>query len=177
MPWVTSVPLPGAAQNANLASWLADDVPLLGRTIAQRALADVGICEVPQSSNRGPQIDAYNRRAGVPVGSYWCASAVGAWWADAGAEVPAGYASCDHWMSWARKTGRWSDRPAIGAAALYGVPGDAQHIGVVVRLDPVLLDVEGNTSLAGYSRNGELVELKAVDHHRLLGFVHPEPKS
>jgi hypothetical protein len=37
------------------------------------------------------------------------------------------------------------------------------------------MDFEGNTSIAGYSREGELTGLKIVDATRLLGFVSPVP--
>ena len=162
-----------------LARWLPADLPDLNRKIAVRALTDVGVCEVPPGSNRSGVIDAYNAMVQVPEGSYWCASAVSAWWRDAGADVPGklGSASCDVWMEWGKKSGRWSATPVIGAAVLYGVPTDASHIGVVVRLDPSLFSVEGNTTLDGYSRNGELVTLKAVNAKRLLGFIHPTPEN
>lgn len=158
-----------------LARWLPDATPALHRRIVERAIADIGILEMPPGSNRSGVIDEYNRLAGVPVGSYWCASAVGAWWRDAGAPfLPPGYASCDRWMAWARSTGRWTGTPVPGAAVVYGQPGDASHIGVVIRTDPILLSIEGNTTLGGeYSRNGVAVDLKAVNLTRLLGFVLP----
>ena len=43
------------------------------------------------------------------------------------------------------------------------------------RRDPLLLSVEGNTSLAGFSRNGLAVDLKQVSTERVLGYVHPSP--
>lgn len=156
-----------------LARWLSRDTPALARAIVQRALTDVGVVEMPPGSNRSGVIDEYNLRAGVPPGSYWCASAVGAWWKDCGAEVPPGYASCDAWLRW---RGGLSPVPTPGAAVLYGRPGDATHIGVVVRVTPVLLSVEGNTTLGGeFNRNGIAVDLKPVATGRVLGYVHPIP--
>lgn len=35
-----------------------------------------GVREVPVNSNRGPEVDAYARRAGVPLGLAWCCSFV-----------------------------------------------------------------------------------------------------
>lgn len=172
----------------SLAPWLdpATVSPLQLR-IVKRALLDVGLCEQPPGSNRSGRIDEYNRSAGVPESliesgrGYWCASAVRAWWAEAGAGVPPrAAASVDTWIAWAKRTGRWSSLPIPGAAVVYGRPGDGDHIGVVVRVAPLLLSVEGNTSLAvrssaGYSRNGVAVDLKAVATDRVLGYVHPEP--
>jgi hypothetical protein len=61
----------------------------------------------------------------------------------------------------------------IGAAVVYGKPGDASHIGVIVRVIPLLLAVEGNTTLDGFSRNGVAVDLKLVNTDRVLGYVYP----
>ncbi len=158
------------------APWLGVNHPAMD--VVLRALADIGVCEDPPGSNRGPQVDAYNQAAGAPIGSYWCASAVGRWWRDAGWAVPPGYASCDHWMQWAKDHGRFSAVPVVGAAVLYGVPGDARHIGLIVRVSPLVLSVEGNTTVEGAnfgaSRNGVAVSLKEVTKaDPVLGYVHP----
>jgi len=76
-------------------------------------------------------------------------------------------------MTWGEEIGHWSAMPEIGAAVVYGVPGDASHIGVVVRTTPLLLSVEGNTSLEGGSRTGVAVDLKRVRIGRVLGYVRP----
>ena len=143
----------------------------------QIAHENVGVCEEPLNSNRGPQIDAWNNGAAVPAGSYWCASAAGAWWRGAGLEVPKGYASCDNWMRWAMATDRWSDVPVLGAMVLYGVPGDAKHIGLIVRMVPLVLSIEGNTTIeSGFSSNGIAVALKVVAApDPILGYCLPYP--
>lgn len=164
-----------------LAAWLDEKTPPLSAAIARRALSDVGLCEVPPGSNRSPRIDEYVRAAGSPLGSFWCACFVAAVFREAGALTPgAGVdGSCDAWRRWAMKRGRWSQQPVVGAAVVYGKVTDgvvdANHIGVVVRVDPLLLAVEGNTSLGGYDRNGVAVDLKQVDRARVLGYVHPLP--
>lgn len=157
------------------ARWLPHDTPDLQRNIIDRALLDVCICETPLGSNRSGVIDSYNNAVGVPAGSYWCASAVSAWWREAGADVPGaqGSASCDTWMAWAKKSGRWSETPSYGAAVLYGTDADAHHIGVIVRLEPALFSLEGNTSIGGFDRNGIVVALKLVDTKRVVGYVTP----
>jgi hypothetical protein len=173
---------PAALPPVILAPWLPLDQP--HRAIAENAIGAVGVCEDPLGSNRGAQIDAWLRRAKVPESliqsgkGYWCGAAAGAWWLDAGYDVPVAYASCDAWMAWAKRTGRWSKTPIPGAAVLYGTPSDANHIGVVVCTAPLLLAIEGNTSVGGqFSRNGVAVDLKEVNRQRLLGFVHPLPLS
>lgn len=157
-----------------LCPWAPASTPALCLAIAKRALCDVGICEVPPGSNRSPRIDEYVSATGAPLGSYWCAAALAAWFREAGAKVPSQAASCDSWMGWAKLTARWRTGPALGWAVLYGVPGDARHCGVVVRVEPLLLSVEGNTSLGGFSRNGVAADLKLVATHAVLGYVEPE---
>lgn len=161
------------------AGWLAG-VGELRAAIVRRAMADVGICEMPPGSNRSPYIDECNRLAGVPVGSYWCASWAGRVFREAGAQVPSGYASCDAWVAWAKKNGRWTNRPVPGAAVLYGKPTDASHIGIVVRTDPRLFTCEGNTGTEEHSRNGYVVwpkEISGDDELRVLGYVMPLPTN
>jgi hypothetical protein len=79
---------------------------------------------------------------------------------------------------WALKTGRFSPTPIMGAATLYGANGHepAEHIGAALAsIHPFLMDFQGNTSGAGFSRNGELATLKSVDTDRLIGYVSPTP--
>lgn len=123
------------------------------------------------------------RRWGVPLGSAWCALLAATCWADAGADVPPTHgdmhpAKAESWRLWALATGRFSPTPAFGAAPLYGTGGrgPAHHIGVcVVALAPQIMDLEGNTSETGFSREGTLTELKRVDLDRLIGYVLPRP--
>lgn len=160
---------------------------LAPRRAIVRAILDLGaVVEEPPGSNRGEVIDAYLRSAGVPESvilagkGYWCAAAVGQWWEDAGLLTPKGRADCDRWMAWGKQTGRWSNIPTLGAAVLYGKPGDASHIGIVVRVDPLVLSVEGNTTIeSGFDRNGIAVALKVVDSKQdpLLGYVQPFPAT
>jgi hypothetical protein len=54
----------------------------------------------------------------------------------------------------------------------------AHHIGAAVAsVTPVLMDFEGNTSGAGFSRNGELATLKVVATDLVIGYVHPRAVS
>jgi hypothetical protein len=154
---------------------------------------DIGVREKPRGSNRGARIDHYSQIAGAPLGSYWCASALTTWWKEAGLEVPplaatwwvqhklpvSGPAACKAWVHWALLTNRWSHEPKIGAGIIYGVDmKSAEHCGLCVEWDPIdgtHFSIEGNTTLDGYSRNGEVVTLKTVRTARLLGYVYPSP--
>jgi hypothetical protein len=158
-----------------LAEWLSDDVPELERAIVRRAMCDIGIVEMPPGSNRSPRIDEYVAAVGSPVGSRWCAAAVAAWWRECGAGVPAANGgSCDAWMRWSKGSDAWTDNPRGGSAVVYGRNGIAVHIGVVVRTEPELLSVEGNTSIAGnFDPNGVAVTLKEIALSRVLGYILP----
>jgi hypothetical protein len=162
-----------------LADWLPDDTPALQAAIVRRAMTDLGITEMPLGSNRSPRIDSYVTAVGSPLGSYWCAAATSAWFRDSGAMIPVTAAgSCQSWLLWAKQNGSFRTTGAPGFAVLYdyGQNGRANHIGVVVRVSPLILTVEGNTSLDSFDRNGIAVELKKMNTPRVIGFVAPTPQ-
>lgn len=165
------------------ARWL-DQMPLsqpeLRKAIVRRAMADIGI-EETGVANRSPYIDELLRAAKTVIGQPWCAAAVRQWFADAGAAFPAAHAaSCDAWVAWATKRGAWHPAasgytPEPGDAVVYGVPGDANHIGVLVRVTARGgRAVEGNTSYAGFEREGIAVDYKPVSQARVLGYISPQ---
>jgi len=155
-------------------SWIPGDTNPAVVLAITAALGDVGEHEIPMGSNRGPFIDAVNLAAGSPPGSYWCANAVARWWAAGALLHPKIPGACQTWLSWGQTTVRWSPAPTLGAVVLYGASDHASHCGLVVSVDP-LFTVEGNTTLEGYSRNGDVVTLKAPAATRILGYVHPFP--
>jgi hypothetical protein len=166
---------------------LPPTTPAICVAIIRRAQQDIPILENPIGSNRSPEIDAMCKRFGVPLASYWCALWASNVWKDAGAEIPPvdngkawHPAIAETWHQWALHTGRFAARPQLGYAPLYGTRGvgPAHHIGCcVVSIAPILMDLEGNTSEAGFSREGELTGLKRVDTDRLIGYVAPYPTS
>lgn len=185
----------GWTETKKAARWLTADTSEVARAVCARALADVGVCENPPGSNRSPYLDECNTRAGVPQGiiaagkAWWCASVAGRWWADCGLPTPRGYASCDAWLTWdaSAKTEAWLDRePTPGALILYGAKSltgpvvyagarhDAVHIGVVIRVAPYLVTVEGNAAWGGtFTHNGEAVVARRVDARQpnILGYI------
>lgn len=167
---------------------IPDSTPPVCRRIITLAQSDIPIIENPPSSNRSPEIDGFCKEFGVPLASYWCALWTAHVWREAGAQIPPvnnakGWhpAICETWRQWAFETGRFTSKPAHGYAVLYGTGGNApaHHIGCCVvavpRSAPHVYDLEGNTSETGFSRNGELTELKRVDLERLIGYVSPLP--
>jgi hypothetical protein len=171
---------------------LKEDVPKLNVLICIRAAQDLAVCEEPPSSNRGPDIDAWNARAQAPKGSFWCASWATAVWEDCVVDLPPkGRASCDNLVRWAKQEGLWVKNDTVtrfpqvlpGSMVVYTngdkLPGhpdelDAVHVGIVVRVTPYLMSMEGNASIGGaFSNNGEAVVLRRVDPRRVYGFISP----
>jgi len=163
-----------------LARWLPDDTPALQRAIVERALADVGLLEEPPGSNRSPAIDAYLTAVGSPLGSSWCAAALAAWYRESGARLPVAEAGvCDAWHAMGTSRLTLRKAPAIGSVVLYNytIVGHADHCGVVVRTDPVVLTVEGNTTMkrqVGDQREGTGCTIGELDAAHLLAYVVPE---
>ena len=149
------------------------------------ALRHVGVCEDPIGSNRGPEIDAWATEFGSPLGSFWCALAVGKARKEGGLWIPShDVGSCDEWVSQAERNGLLVDDAEPGAAVIYTNRNrikvgryagqlDAVHIGLVLRTRPVLLSIEGNTVIGPFDRNGFVQALKEVDTSRVLGYVGP----
>lgn len=170
---------------------LGPDVPPLNRLICMRALTDVAaVCEEPASSNRGSDIDDYNRRAGSPLGSFWCASWATAVWEDCKVDVPKhSRAATNEIVDWAMKEKLWIPHDPVkrdpvvlpGSLVLYTngetLPNGRKktvHVGIAVRMVPYLLTIEGNAAFGGiFSNNGEAVVLKRPELRRIYGFVAP----
>ena len=150
-----------------------------GAYAATLALADakVPIVEQPMGSNWGGKVTEYLRAAGAAGPDLWCASAVTYWWKQAGLQTPPGGTSCANWADWAKKTGRWSIKPVMGAAALFSARGkEYGHIGIVVQLPPNanhVITVQGNTSRRGFSSTGGVVAQKQSSLGAIKGFVIP----
>lgn len=159
------------------AGWLVpgENCTELGLRIVLRAMRDLGIVETPLGSNRGTRIDAMTARAGLKPPQWWCAIWAGAVFADAGAKVPKGYPLTDCWLPYV------TGIPTPGAAVLYGLRKkgpvradmDAHHIGIVARLEPLLLTIEGNRGYAGTTNDGVAVDIGPVLRKDILGYVHP----
>lgn len=166
---------------ASLSKEVSDNV---SRTL-DFALENIGVCEDPVGSNRGPEIDVWAREFGSPAGSFWCAIAVAKARKEGGLWIPAHDAgACNEWLYEARLLRLTTDTPVPRAAVLYTnrvpVPSgpyagqlDVVHVGLVLRVTPVLMSIEGNTTLGKYDRNGYVQTLKEVDRSRVLCYVLP----
>lgn len=182
-----------------LAPWLDNSgVERRLQTLVRRALCDVGILEAPPGSNRGRRIDYYLQLCGVPMGSPYCAAALygwckwagvdappvsSRWWRDSGLET-GNPANVDSWITWAKATKRWSDKPAIGSAVVYGNAKDpGTHIGLVIRApgegQPHYRSFEANTMTSpGFSREGDGFEMKWLRDEqlkRVTGYIKLGP--
>ena len=164
---------------------LIDQVSACVRCALDFALSNIGVCENPPGSNRGPEIDDWAREFGSPLGSFWCALAVGKARKVGGLWTPShDVGSCNEWVYQARQAKLLSRTPAPGAAVVYtnwkqltagryAAQFDAVHIGLVLRVEPVLMSIEGNTTLGKYDRNGFVQALEEVDQDRVYTYILP----
>jgi hypothetical protein len=170
-----TTPLPIACQWLDA---LAGPDAALRRAVVRRAHADIGIEEHTGAANRSPYIDRVVAAAGSPLGSAWCGCVARQWAADGGAAFPLREAGAVRaWVAWAQQQGTWREAsytPAPGDWVCYDMHPDrvADHIGVVARVHARgVRSIEGNTSWAGFSREGVAVAMKPVTTARILGFI------
>lgn len=148
----------------------------LRRALVRRAHADIGIEE--NTANRSPYLDAIITEAGSPLGSAWCGCIARRWAKDTGVAFPPTDAGAVRaWVTWAKAHGTWREAtytPLPGDWVVYDMNPDtiADHIGVVARVHARgVRSIEGNTSWAGFSREGVAVAMKPVTTARILGYI------
>ncbi|WP_174867868.1 peptidoglycan-binding protein [Streptomyces lasalocidi] len=76
---------------------------------------------------------------------------------------------------WAKKNGRFSQYPAIGAMALFGTSG-SEHTGIVYAYDDTYIyTVEGNTNADGSAEgNGVYLKKRERRSSRTYGYLYPK---
>lgn len=174
-----SVPTTQSEEEKKIIIESLKDTSDIGKKIVAQAVLDIGTLEEPlppgKPENWGKRVSQMLKNVGFTTPAFWCAAAVSSWYKQAGAKFPpSGGASCDVWMSWAKKNGLFSSTPTIGAAALFGDPSDAHHIGIVAAIEgSKVTTIEGNTSGGGFSRNGVGVFRKTPNTKRIVGYVLP----
>jgi len=127
-----------------------------------------GIVENPPNSNRGKFIDEWNKMAGVPVGSFWCGSAAGAFVIAMKGTPPKGYAWTPNWAVKSRK----QKEPSIGDIATFYFPRKKRiaHVGVHYEsrgLSEIIWEGNGNDT---GSRNGDKTVKKQRPKNTIEGF-------
>ena len=138
----------------------------------QRARQFVGVKEHPPGSNRGPQIDKWQRRTNGVVGYPWCAAFVWCMFDDVGKRLPVPLpALVESWADWAAATGKVVSRPLRGDVICFDWDRNdwSDHIGLVDRVLALrwkskvfvglVRTVEGNTA-AGNDSNGGQVQVR-----------------
>ena len=163
--WLDALALPSHALRAGL---------------VRRAHADIGIEESATAANRSPYLDGIAQSFGSPLGSAWCALIVAQWCMDAGVDRPRTEAGAvRRWQRWAKEEHLWKDKAAgalPGDLVVYDMKPDGQgdHIGVVARVHGRgVRCIEGNTSYAGFSREGVAVVYKPIAERFVLGYIVP----
>jgi hypothetical protein len=149
------------------------------------AAAKVGISESPPNSNRGPQIDVWQRDFGA-LGEPWCGFFVAeALKQGAGLILPQGCGYTPNLLAWAsagingfERLAHWDTRQP-GDLVLFkwpGVSGDpCDHVGIL-RGDN-LHTIEGNTSKGDGSQNdGGIVAIRNRGPQFVVGCARPRYK-
>jgi hypothetical protein len=144
-----------------------------------------GVCEHPPGSNRGPQVDAWNRMVGTPPGpqAYWCGAFCNACLVAAGFQPMHFMAYCPNIEHQARAGvdgWRWfeaTELPRMGWLALFTEGSVAGHVELVARTGRPMVTFGGNTSRGdGSPNNGGGVYRHDWSHYRglpLRGFAAP----
>lgn len=96
------------------------------------ARAHVYVRENPPGSNRGAEIDAWNRAANGLVGEPWCMSFMHAAFAQADVTL-GGWAGVQNFLQWATKHGYTITRPFKGDLVCFDWNNDRwyDHVGIV----------------------------------------------
>ena len=131
-------------------------IPRIKQPISAQFIAvarqQIGVREQPLGSNRGPEVDEYNRTAGAPLGSPWCASVQHWTGVQIGLKLPNAYSPS--WFPRARQIPAHQVRPGDFAGVFHSSLNRIAHIAVVERVDGNrVITLEGNTNAEG-SREG-----------------------
>ena len=153
--------------------------PTAGERAARVAASQLGVIET--GTNTGRQVQVYQASTTeTGTGWPWCMAFVRWVWDRAGIH-PNGYrgAYVPHLVTWAKKAGKWSQRPVVGAAVVFDWDGGvADHVGIVerVRPDAVSIFIEGNAQPGrggDQSNGGGVWRRDDRTAPTILGYVHP----
>ena len=130
--------------------WRRDDnaAPPEARAPLAAAIAEIGVHEDPDGSNRGPRVDVYTTpQLGIP----WCAAFVSWAWARRDGGSPFGRIPAAQGISrWGTMTGRVVTEPLPGDIFVIPTSDEHGHCGLVTAVldDGLFSSVEGNASNA-----------------------------
>ena len=162
--------------------------PLLARVLAVAAGEEAkGVREQPRNSNRGPEVDAYLKRAGVPTGLAWCCAFVYWCFDEAARELGRSNpmtrtAGClDHWNRSPRQgAARLPRHDAVadpsrvkpGMLFIMDFGGGAGHTGIVESVDGgFVTSIEGNTDASRTREGGGVYRLARKVGEINKGFI------
>jgi len=160
----------------------------LSLVLAEAGLAaDAGVREQPKNSNRGPEVDVYLKRAGVPPGLAWCCAFT--YWCFDEAAKKAGRANpmfktagcLAHWNNAEKKGARRIPARDVQADASLVKPGmvfimdfggGLGHTGFVERVEGGYIHtIEGNTDASQSREGGGVYRLQRKINSVGKGFI------
>jgi hypothetical protein len=147
-------------------------------TLSKIAARDLGACEEPRGSNKGPQIEKFLRATDLDGDGWpWCAAAVSYWvqqWAKRNnwkGRTPR-IAGVAQFPVWAKRNGlKCSFSPTVNDIVIFKF----SHIGVVESVGPDWIQtIEGNTNDEGSREGFEVARRRrALDQCRLFISLPP----
>lgn len=133
----------------------------------------VGVKEHPAGSNRGPQIDQWQKRTNGATGYPWCAAFLFCMFDDVGLNLKrVGLrlpSFVQDWVRWARERGYVVERPLKGDVVCFDWDSDRvrDHIGIVDKVLALrwrnkkfvgyIRTIEGNTAVGNDSNGGQVM--------------------
>lgn len=130
--------------------------------------------EIPRGSNRGPDVERYQKSAGAEAGDPWCAAFWTCMLLDSGVSrsaLPELAASVHGWLDWAKAKGIVSDTPKRGFVGLIIESATTGHlVGISAVRGDTVDTIEGNTNTDG-SREGYGVFRRNRPIHQFRCFV------
>ena len=134
-----------------------------------QAVKYIGVKEHPPGTNKGPQIDVWQKRTNGITGYPWCAAFIWCMFDDVGKKLHfTGPALVQNWVLWGKAMGHNVLRPLRGDVVCYDwdAGGWADHIGIVEKVLALrwrkdkfvgwIRAIEGNTSAGNDSNGGQV---------------------
>lgn len=113
-------------------------------------------------------------------GQPWCAAWVSwcARQAGIGEDIIPTFFDCDAGITWYKTRKLFNAAPKRGSIIFFGVPGDAQHVGIVAGVEGSrVYTIEGNTSGGSTmisNGGGVVAKSYALGYGKILGYGHPQ---
>lgn len=141
----------------------------MSQKVVAIAQGQIGVCEQPRGSNRGPQVDQYLASVGINFAAAWCAAFV--YWCHQQAGVSGVPKTGGVLDMWNKAPGNRVTQPQPGDVVIFDYGGGTGHTGIIESVNgSTLTTIEGNTNDDG-SREGYEVARRQRPVSSAKGFL------